>query len=210
MRGALIMPTLLTIEPETKPILVNHTSNLILNIDAVPAEGELYISYQDCKRIIAGKFTSVKKYINYVIEHNLSNLGLPTNPWLAYRGQYEGAENFLGGSASNHSKSSQTKTNMRYQAYIQEKKENPNVRYAGRKKKSEEQETVSVKSAIKPIKEPTTNKKNSQSSASMIDICTFLTSRNMTDVLKVICEHENMNLNDARTITKFLVDRYTK
>ena len=183
------MPTLLlNHEPVNSNYSPTKTSNLILNIDVCPSNGETYVSYEDCKRIIAGKFTSITKYTNYVIEHNLHLKGLPKYPSVSYRDQYKGVEDFLGGSASEQailsSKHSRGKRKIRKPKPV----ENDFVKYR-------------IVNSVK-------SNSSKSNEIDMIMVCKYLADRKMLDVLNVISNHKNLNFSDARNITSFLIDLY--
>ena len=179
------MPTLLLNRaPVSTAYNSVQTTKLILNIDVQPAEGEKYVSYEDCKRIIAGKFPSITKYSQYVDQHNLYLLGLPKYPSVSYADKYEGVEIFLGGSASE-------------QAIVSSKYARANREQRKKKITTNGFAYDRTPSTIKP-----------KDSVDMAVVCKYLADRKMLDVLNFISNHKNMNICDARIITKFLINLY--
>ena len=83
-------------------LLLEHTpvqssAVIELNIDVFLAPGELYLSYEDHKRIIKGKFNTVQDYMRYVKNHGLEARGLTSNPYNTFpKDVYKGWADFLG------------------------------------------------------------------------------------------------------------------
>jgi hypothetical protein len=180
------MPTVISEErSESKITRSRKFPNIILIIDVAPEKGKNYIPYSDCKRIIAGKFTSVRQYQQYVRELRLNDFGLPVYPFHTYR-EYEGAIEFLGGSASLNSIKQQYRSKKAYQVYLE-------------KERAKIKEEDKLKSNLRQ-----------KTDASIADICKFLLNNDMIDILKNISQHKNINLSDARTITDTLIEYYIK
>jgi hypothetical protein len=214
------MPQLLL---EDKPI--QSILGIELVIDVPLLQGQKCLSYDDVKRIIKGKFSSVGEYKRYVINHGLVVKGLPKDPYTAFgKGVYKGWSDFLGTDVTG----SEQRTNfLNAKPWELANEARRQIGEASRQRRAEEKAQKAMEKAYqrKLRLEERRKKASGNSIATIVSsmvlpssvastnidlkvVCDFLIDNGMIDIAEMIAYHKSLTLSDARLVTKSLLDHY--
>jgi hypothetical protein len=216
---------------ENIPSTVQTSAVIELNIDVFPAPGKKYLTYDEHKRIIKGKFNTVAEYMKYIKSRGLEARGLVNNPYSHFGKDYKGWADFLGiedtGSRFRSyvlahepwklaHEARRRQGEISRQRKIEERAHKKQLRLEekARQKQLVLEEKGRTNEAVKEQKNQTLKSFNAvplNPLAPNLDykmVCEFLINKGMGDIAESIAYHKKLSLTESREVTKHLIEHY--